>query len=234
MLKPRNSASCFAGSDSKTLIISITATTVLLAVSVLLLSLTGHSLQRVQLVASLRSECAGLEASDPLVVWDAAAAKCSPDVCGDAWLPEIADLDGQVPASLLCGLRLFDTAAARACLRGKRLVLLGDSTMAETAHDLAILLSGIATDSGRLHEHVNAATRVPAEAGMQRMQMPALGGRGGDDLEGPVDITFRSTHRDMEIGLASLNISIVTRYIGKRLPTCRCMLVRPCCRHAGV
>lgn len=74
MLKPRNYASCFAGSDSKTLIISITATTVLLAVSVLLLSLTGHSLQRVQLVASLRSECAGLEASDPLVVWDATAA----------------------------------------------------------------------------------------------------------------------------------------------------------------
>lgn len=97
-------------------------------------------------------------------------------------------------------------------------MLLGDSTMAETAHDLAILLSGIATDSGRLHEHVNAATRVPAEAGMQRMQMPALGGRGGHGLEGPVDITFRSTHRDMEISLASLNISIVTRYIGKRLP----------------
>lgn len=79
-------------------------------------------------------------------MWDAAAARCSLDVCGGAWLPEIADLDGAVPAAMLCDLKLFDTAAARECSQNKRLLLLGDSTMTETAHDLAILLSGIANE----------------------------------------------------------------------------------------
>lgn len=157
-------------------------------------------------------ECGKLDAADELVVWDATAARCSPNVCGGAWLPEIADLDGAVPAAMLCDLKLFDTAAARECLQNKRLLLLGDSTMTETAHDLAILLSGIATDSTALHQHVLAATRVPGQASMR---MPRLSGRGGIDTASPVEVEFYATHRHFDISLPSLNISIVHRFNGE-------------------
>ena len=59
-----------------------------------------------------------------------------PTSSGDApWRP------GTVPASIACA-GLYDAAAARSCLAGKRLVFLGDSTLTEVAHGLVMTLIG--------------------------------------------------------------------------------------------
>ena len=56
-------------------------------------------------------------------------------------------------------LDLFDTDRARVCLEGKRIVLLGDSSMSETVHDLVLLISGLAHWPDQVNTYVYNATR---------------------------------------------------------------------------
>lgn len=56
-------------------------------------------------------------------------------------------------------MNLIDAAAARECLAGKYVVMLGDSTMTETMHDLVLLLSGLATDHEAMQAYMANATR---------------------------------------------------------------------------
>lgn len=48
---------------------------------------------------------------------------------------------GTVPSTLACSQRLYDTEAARDCLNGKRVVLLGDSTITELAYMVIMTLA---------------------------------------------------------------------------------------------
>ena len=56
-------------------------------------------------------------------------------------------------------MALLDTARAHACLKGMRVVMLGDSTMTETMHDLALLLSGLGSQPEAMAEFLQNATR---------------------------------------------------------------------------
>lgn len=67
---------------------------------------------------------------------------CSPQVCGTCQLSDIAGADGALPISLAAQMKMYDTAAVRSLMKRKRITLLGDSLMCETAHDFAILMSG--------------------------------------------------------------------------------------------
>lgn len=85
-------------------------------------------------------------AGNQTLQWSAESATCDPDVCGGVALPDIPGFDdGGTPAKLACSLRhgLLDTRRARQCLANKRVLLMGDSTMVELAHDLNMLLAGL-------------------------------------------------------------------------------------------
>ena len=56
---------------------------------------------------------------------------------------------------------LLDSARARKCLAGKYIVMLGDSTMSETMHDLVMLLSGLAVTRDAMSAYMTNATRCP-------------------------------------------------------------------------
>ena len=54
---------------------------------------------------------------------------------------------------------LIDSARARKCLADKYVVMLGDSTMSETMHDLVMLLSGVAVNDTAMKEYMANGTR---------------------------------------------------------------------------
>lgn len=108
----------------------------------------------------LPSNCTRPAGDDPPVAWNALLGKCEPDVCRGARLLDLADAGGEVATSVLCGMELLDAAAARSCLRDKRVLLMGDSTMAETAHDIIILLSGVAANRTLLTDYIIKVRRV--------------------------------------------------------------------------
>ena len=56
-------------------------------------------------------------------------------------------------------MELFDTDRIRGCLEGKHIVLLGDSTMSETVHDLVLLVSGLANWPDQVDTYIYNATR---------------------------------------------------------------------------
>ena len=56
-------------------------------------------------------------------------------------------------------MELFDADRVRGCLEGKHIVLLGDSTMSETVHDLVLLVSGLANWPDQVNTYVFNATR---------------------------------------------------------------------------
>lgn len=56
-------------------------------------------------------------------------------------------------------VNLLDSGEARKCLTGKYMVMLGDSTMTETMHDLVLLLSGLGADHDAMQAYMANATR---------------------------------------------------------------------------
>jgi hypothetical protein len=56
-------------------------------------------------------------------------------------------------------MELFDADTTRLCLQGKRIVMLGESTMTEAAHDLVMLISGLANWPDQINTYVYNATR---------------------------------------------------------------------------
>ena len=65
-----------------------------------------------------------------------------------------------VPTDLLPATNASVASATGELLRGKCLVLLGDSTMTETAHDLAVLLFGLT--GAAFDSYLRRATRMPS------------------------------------------------------------------------
>lgn len=64
---------------------------------------------------------------------------------------------------LIAQVVLIDSARARKCLAEKYVVMLGDSTMSETMHDLVMLLSGLASNDEAMQEYMANATRCAAD-----------------------------------------------------------------------
>ena len=87
----------------------------------------AHTPQQLQEGASRNcSSLGGLLSVDP------ASGRCVPDVCQGANISQLFDVVGKVPAKAFChaaNMTVYDSARTRACLRNKRVVLLGDSTM---------------------------------------------------------------------------------------------------------
>lgn len=80
------------------------------------------------------SACATAKA-DTIVTWDTTASppRCNPDVCGGAVLTDLRDLDGRTNVGQICAGPLFDTKRTQACMKDKRVLFLGDSTMQVSA-----------------------------------------------------------------------------------------------------
>lgn len=56
-------------------------------------------------------------------------------------------------------MKLHDTPGAQQCLKGKRVIMLGDSTLTETMHDLVLLLSGLGSQPADMAAYLYNATR---------------------------------------------------------------------------
>lgn len=135
--------------------------------------------------------------TDAPVAWNADSNRCVPDVCHDSRLEDLADVSGEVAASVICKTKLFDSAAARSCLANKHLLLLGDSTTGETAHDLVILLSGIAANRTLLTDYMRRVRLAVCIHGHQPSCVPYvsmmaqfnrnIANRAGDEGEGQGD-----------------------------------------------
>lgn len=68
-------------------------------------------------------------------------------------------------------MELFDADAARLCLQGKRIVMLGDSTMTEAVHDLVMLISGLAHWPDQINTYVYNATRYSIDHRVSKSEL---------------------------------------------------------------
>lgn len=90
-------------------------------------------------------------------------------------IPDFSD----APAAWVRDHRLFDSHAVKDCLSEQRVWLLGDSTMAETAHDLVALLSGQGGNLSFVNWYTHHSTRMPLRGGVTELAfasaLPAVG-----------------------------------------------------------
>ena len=99
----------------------------------------------------------------------------------------------------LCELpSVLGVAHARSCLRDRTVLLLGDSTMTETAHDIAVLLAQLGHDEAE--QYLRNATRSS--------QPSAL------DLGDAGTASFYPNHRNMTIHIAASNTTLIHRFTG--------------------
>ncbi len=148
-----------------TLVTCLSLAALCLAALTALAVLVGHRPLMPQLawqVPLSSRPCADFAKDHAPVVWNADLERCEPDVCRGIRLTDLADVGGEVAANVACNTKLYDAASARLCLRGKTVLLLGDSTMTETAHDFAILLSGIAADPELMADYIMNVGTHPA------------------------------------------------------------------------
>lgn len=117
------------------------------------------------------------------------------------WMPPGA----RVPSSMLprrraAGAAEDAAAAAARLLHGRCLILLGDSSMTETAHDLAVLLHGLgARDAaGYLHRAVRMPGLATAKLGRGKYQLRVpVGPSAPPNRSSDFVVTFARTHRKM-------------------------------------
>ena len=139
-------------------------------------------------------------------------------VCNQISLNQIPDLSNHLPVSMVCSNdphgrpptlpRLFDQSATRKCLTGKKLCVLGDSTIEETIHDMVVLLSGIGNDVNRVKTYFDAMiyTNQPTAMDIEDVHLKLSGsGRTGD-----------RAHRVMNITIPLLNFSLYHHFTGHR------------------
>ena len=94
------------------------------------------------------NEWAGTRSIDvyDTVKWINSTKSCDPDLCNGAFLSDIPDYNNQIKIGILLhDPHIVDTKYARECLNGKSITLIGDSTLTETTHDMALLLSGLSS-----------------------------------------------------------------------------------------
>ena len=59
-----------------------------------------------------------------------------------------------MPVSLINTTTLHDTSKIRQCFKDKYLVILGDSSLIETTHDMILLLTKLADNDNLLHKYL--------------------------------------------------------------------------------
>ncbi|MEW5306270.1 MAG: hypothetical protein WDW36_008744 [Sanguina aurantia] len=169
--------------------------------------------------------CPGNGSSLAFVTWGASLG-CSPPVCGACQLTDIAGAAGALPVSLAARMPMFDTDAVRARMAGLRATFLGDSTMVETVHDLAILLSGIGGDDPLLTSYKRQATRVSkdtrvcipfrSEPAPRDLSFTPAANDGGTCADG-TEVLFFQNHRSMRIRIPQLDFCLRFRFTGHHL-----------------
>lgn len=147
--------------------------------------------------------------------------QCIPPVCGTAHLNDIPQAAGTLPISLALQMRLHDTAAARAKLAGKCLVLLGDSTMVETTDDLVLLLSGLANQPHLMDRYISLSTHRKMD---ERICIPLLLNpyiklevQKGPCSAESIDVHFHAGHRNMTILMPAINLHVRMRWAAHHL-----------------
>ena len=105
-----------------------------------------------------------------LVWWNETIGKCSPDICGTRNILEIPGFNGFMTQNMvekyIGAANLFDANRARQCLKDTYIVLIGDSSMSETFHDLVVLLNRLAVSEQfdlYVNESVHHSTVTDAE-----------------------------------------------------------------------
>lgn len=98
------------------------------------------------------SECSPTEKGIPSTVgWSDEEGSCKPNVCGGANMIDIHGIllekdavwkSSEFPARDINNNYWYDTRRTTACLKGKLITILGDSTMSEMMSELIVLLSG--------------------------------------------------------------------------------------------
>ena len=104
---------------------------------------------------------------------------------------------------------LYDSRKLRYCLKGKRVVLLGDSTMGETFHDFSIVLSGIGKVRSDLDEYIYQAA-IKSEKEREFWTYP---------LPNDVNLNYYCCRRNLTLEMTSSDIEIAYRFIGNPVLT---------------
>lgn len=167
----------------------------------------------------------GAGGPETFVSWDHVASRCDPPVCNGTRLSDIPFASGTLPIELAHKLKLYDALAARTALAGKCVVLLGDSTMQETAHDIIILLSGIAGNPALLHSYLHQATRqnsfskvcIPFYPANQTDLSFVAMGQAMPPCNDGVDVYFHGSHRNMTAHIYSTRTVLRTRFTGHHI-----------------
>ena len=143
------------------------------------------------------------------VEWNSTDNKCAPDVCHGSNLLEIAGYNHQMPVSLINSTTLYDTNKTRACLKDKYIVILGDSSMAETTHDIIFLLSRMLVHDDIFHRYLAKCVGhlTPPYDNSNVFNIP-------NDSIFSVELDRRSGHRNLTFTLPDYNIHIRYRANG--------------------
>ena len=169
------------------------------------------------------------------ITWDSVAGTCQPQVCGPVDVRTIYDFEGHVSSLQLAQLglsnKLRGTKEARDCLSGRKLLLLGDSTLGETAHDLAILLSGIGRDRERTEWYISNATRLSSFV-FSNYTLPTGVSPTATDMSGPDNailysyLQFNGTkgHRNMTLFVPSAGIEVCYTFLAPKIAAVVCLI----------
>ncbi|MEW5304821.1 MAG: hypothetical protein WDW36_007404 [Sanguina aurantia] len=139
-------------------------------------------------------------------------------------LADIAGADGALPISLAQRMTLYDTDGVRKLMAGKRVTLLGDSSMAETAHDLVLLISGIGGSQElrmsymQQAKHVWDPTRVcipfPSPPDGTKLRFQPMDSSDGGGCATGTEVRFHGSHRNMTVTVPALDFCLRFRFTG--------------------
>ncbi|CAL5229711.1 g13084 [Coccomyxa viridis] len=175
---------------------------------VLGLTLVVLSISIAQALSTSSCERAANSSKDSRVWWDPKTKRCTPDLCDGVKLADIPDVSGYLPNALACQMELYDADRIRGCFEGKHVVLLGDSTMSETVHDLVLLVSGLANWPDQVNTYVYNATRQGRA--YSEIWIPYKGLKPPHGLK----IEFFGNHRNMTVSAPTLGLTITHRFTG--------------------
>lgn len=127
---------------------------------------------------------------------------CNPAVaCKDIDIKTIPFVFDHVSERFINTQKFFDTKLTNKCLKNKRITLLGDSTMIEVANDLAVLMSGLASDHSILEKYLYRTTHVDETYSSYK-------------LMNHVKEDYYGNHRNMSIYSDQTDTYIRSRFIG--------------------
>ena len=142
------------------------------------------------------------------VSWDNRSNKCWPDVCHGSNIMEIAGYNKQMPIALVNSTVLYDTAMARKCFQNKYTVILGDSSLTETVHDIIYLLTRLAVNDDILSKYMkNCIGHRDKVFNNYEFKIP-------HDSTATIQLDRDTGHRNLTYTLPDYNIYIRHRYTG--------------------